>query len=111
VAFDDALTEGESDPGPGCSSGVQALEHLEDPVRVVGVDTDALVPDGDDPVRPVTFGRETSMRGGSSPLYSIALLRRFWNTWRNWLRSPITREATPVSTSASLSSIRTCRSS
>jgi hypothetical protein len=111
VALDDALTERESDARPRVLvAGVEPLEELEDAVGVVRVDPDALVPDGDRRPRIPVRSAETVTRGGSSPLYSNALLTRFWNNWRNWSSSPTTRGNCSTSSVASLSRIRSSRS-
>src|SRR4051794_6204654 len=50
VELDDPLADRQPDPGPGeLVARVQALEGLEDPVCVLGVDSDAVVGNGQPP--------------------------------------------------------------
>jgi len=59
VALDDALAERQPDSGTRVFVlAVQSLEYAEDAVGIVGVDTDALVLDRDDPLVAVPFGRD-----------------------------------------------------
>jgi len=64
VAFHDPLTHRQSDASPGMLVlGVESLEHLEDTIHVLGINTDPFVPNGYAPLAPLALGRDVYPRG------------------------------------------------
>src|SRR5579859_3788214 len=61
--LDDLTAHGQADPGAGKGAAlVQPLEQPEDPLRVLGVDADAVVGDGEFPVLAVSGRRDHDPR-------------------------------------------------
>src|SRR6266568_2722364 len=68
VALDDLLADGEADAGAGVlGAGVQPLEDDEDPVHVLRIDADPIVPDGEQPFLAVGSGRDVDRRSHCGP--------------------------------------------
>ena len=63
VAFDDALADGQADAGAGVFCAVEALEDCEDVAGVLGIDAEAIVGNGKNPVPAGFAGREVDARG------------------------------------------------
>ena len=80
VSLDDLLAGRQADAGAGVRVPiVQSLEDDEDSLRVLGVDADAVVADGEDPL-PACRSAETWIRGAAVPRNLIAFSIRFWNS-------------------------------
>jgi hypothetical protein len=67
VPLDDFLADRKPNPCAGVfRPGVQALEDLEDAVGIAGVDSDAVILDGKQPVRTSIGGGDVNSKGGWS---------------------------------------------
>src|SRR5450432_4866121 len=74
VPIDDLLANREPDTGTGVFSLVmQALEHHENPVRILLIEADAVVPHREDPDLVARLGADVDLRGlGAAKLHGVA---------------------------------------
>jgi hypothetical protein len=79
VPIGDSLAERESDPRAGVFvPAVKPLEHFENPILIVGIDTDPLVADREDPLVTGPGGRDVDARRLVAAIFD-GVLDRFWN--------------------------------